>query len=532
MIPNDEGKVKSRYEQLAVLRQPFLDRARDNALLTLPYLMPPEGHTADASLPQPHQSVAATGINTLASKLVLSVFPSSSLFFRLDIDDNTEDELQAFAEEAGIDATNVAIEIRQNLAKTERVIQKWMEGSTLRVIMHSAMKHLINSGNYMVQADFSKTDPVVRGFRMDQYVVNLSPRGELMELIIREMVDPMTLDEDILNAVGVEVHAESMEDPRTEELFTYFKLDRKKKKYETKQEMNGRVIPKSEGTIKREVFPYLPLTWERETTEMYGRSYIEQLIGDLITADGLSAALKDGAAASAKVVFLNNPNGMTKTSTIAKAQNCDIVAGNVADVQALQVQKMNDFRVAQEQLMQIFQRLNLAFISQTAVQRDAERVTAEEIRMIAEMLDQQLGGVYARFGPELQTPLANLLIKGLEKGNRIQRIPDDDLKIQVITGIEALGRGQELQALRGAITDTAQLLGPEALQMMHVNELVSRIFHGYGAKPEGIVKTPQELEEERQAAQQAAEQEQAMQMAQAVAPQVIEQEGQQGPPVE
>jgi len=57
---------------------------------------------------------------------------------------------------------------------------------------------------------------------------------------------------------------------------------------------------------------------------------------------------------------------------------------------------------------------------------------------------------------------------------------------------------------------------------MHVNELVSRIFDGYGAKAEGVIKTPAELEAEAQARAQAEQQAQAQQMAQQVAPQIIE----------
>ena len=98
---------------------------------------------------------------------------------------------------------------------------------------------------------------------------------------------------------------------------------------------------------------------------------------------------------------------------------------------------------------------------------------------------------------------------------------DDEIKIQIVTGIDALGRGQELQALRGAVTDTVQLLGEQALAGMHISELVSRIFYGYGAKPEGVIKTPAELEEERRQAELAAQQEQARQVAQQIAPQVV-----------
>ena len=45
----------SRYEAMRRSRDPFLRRARDCAELTLPALMPPEGHSASHLLPEPYQ---------------------------------------------------------------------------------------------------------------------------------------------------------------------------------------------------------------------------------------------------------------------------------------------------------------------------------------------------------------------------------------------------------------------------------------------------------------------------------------------
>lgn len=515
------GPAKARYEQLANIRRPYLDRARLYATLTIPYLMPPEGHNETSELPTPYQSVGSMGVNTLASKLVLSVFPTNSLFFRLDIDDNTEDELKAFAEEAGIDPANVSQEIRENLAKTERVAQKWLEGTALRVVNGVLMKHLISSGSYLVQCDMAKKEPVVRGFRMDQYVSNTSPEGQLLELIIKEMVDPETLDEEFKKTLNLNLTTMGPIDrPSLQEMYTGIKLEGKT--YKVHQEINGVLIPGSEGSYPKDRLPYLPLVWERESGEQYGRSYIEQYVGDLISAEGLSKALYDAAAVSSKVVFLNNPNGMTKTRTVNDAENGAIVSGRPEDIQAMQVGKMNDLQIAKAQLGDIIQRLNSAFISQNSIQRQAERVTAEEIRMMAEMLEQQMGGVYSRFSREYQRPLADLVLRSLESSKRIQPIPQDSLKVQIITGIDALGRGQELQALRGAITDVFNVMGPEAVQGMHPSELVSQIFSGWGANPTGIVKTPQELQAEREAAEQAQQEQQAAEMAASVAPQILE----------
>jgi hypothetical protein len=523
--PHDMGPVKSRYTKLETDRQPYLDRAREYAKLTVPYLMPPEGHNGTADLATPYQSVGANAVNTLAAKTVLSIFPPNMWFAPMSIDDNTEKELAAFAEEQGQDPKAIAQTIRDNLAQAERVALKWTEGTQLRVVMSSLMKHLIAGGNYALQCDMAAKTPVVRGFRLDQYVCRKSPRGELVELIIKEKIDPSLLTEQVKVACDCD-----KDDDKTESEFVeiYTRIWRVGKKFNVIQELNGIPVPESEGAYPEDRLPYLVLNWEREEGEHYGRGYVEQYAGDLYTAEGLSKSLVEGAAAVAKVLFLVSANGETKKRTISEAPNCAVVQGRADDVTVIQANKMGDFQVAQQHLGEVIRRLGRAFILQDSIQRDAERVTAEEIRMMAEMLDQQLGGVYARMARELQYPLANIILRGLEKSKRIPPIPRNEIKVQIVTGIEALGRGQELQALRGLVTDAANTLGPEGLAMFHQNELLNRMAHGYGVKTDGLVKTAEELQAEQQAAQQAQQQQQAMQMAEKLGPQLMAQQGEQG----
>ena len=83
----------------------------------------------------------------------------------------------------------------------------------------------------------------------------------------------------------------------------------------------------------------------------------------------------------------------------------------------------------------------------SAVQRNAERVTAEEVRFMAQELETSLGGVYSILSQELQLPLIKILIFRMEKQGRMPVFPKNVIKPQIITGMEALGRGQDLNKL-------------------------------------------------------------------------------------
>ena len=81
------GYVHGIYTNLSADRSSFLDRARTASEITIPSLLPEQGHSGSSILPTPYQSIGAEGINNLASKLLLSLLPPNSPFFRLVIDD-------------------------------------------------------------------------------------------------------------------------------------------------------------------------------------------------------------------------------------------------------------------------------------------------------------------------------------------------------------------------------------------------------------------------------------------------------------
>ena len=83
----------ARYEKLATERETFLNRGRECAKLTIPALHPDAGHSSSSILHTPYQGIGARGVNNLASKLLLSLLPPNTPFFRFVLDDFTAMEL-------------------------------------------------------------------------------------------------------------------------------------------------------------------------------------------------------------------------------------------------------------------------------------------------------------------------------------------------------------------------------------------------------------------------------------------------------
>ena len=200
-----------------------------------------------------------------------------------------------------------------------------------------------------------------------------------------------------------------------------------------------------------------------------------------------------------------NPNGTTRARTLAESPNGAITQGNAQDVSVLQLNKFNDFRVAQETITAIKDRLGHAFLLTSGVVRQAERVTAEEIRMLSIELESALGGLYSLLSTELQMPMVNRLMVVMKKKKSLPEMPKDVVNPVIITGVEALGRGNDLQKLDLFLAGAAQVVGAEAVaQFVNVSEYFKRRATSLGIKTQELIKSPEQMQQEAQEAQQAA----------------------------
>ena len=480
------GTAEARYHQLEQTRQSYLDRARDCSELTIPSLIPQDNHNETSDLYTPFQGIGARGVNNLASKLSLALMPPNSPFFRFMVEPYTLKDL------AQDEAARTQIE--QQLGEYERAVMSEIETSGDRVAMHEALKHLIIGGNVLLQVGPEKT----RVIHLDSYVVSRSPNGEVLEIVVVEHVSPNALDK----ATAANISGKLEGDEKTVEVYTH--VERKNEFFTVYQECKGTMVSGTKGKYKKANVPFLPLRFSRIDGEDYGRGFVEELLGDLRSLEALSQAIVEGAAAAAKVLFLVNPNGTTRMRTIAQAENTAIIEGNRNDVSVLQMDKFNDFKVAYQAMQTIEERLSQQFMLQSSVQRNGERVTAEEIRYLAGELEDTLSGIYSILSQEFQLPYVNRKIDVLTKAKKLPKLPDNVVKPTIVTGMEALGRGHDLRKLDMFIQGMTQALGPQVLQQyVNLQDYIKRRATALGIETEGLIKTPEQIAQEQQQAMQA-----------------------------
>ena len=533
-----QGEAARRYDLLATDREPFLERAKRCAALTIPYLIPEDDITHNETLPSLYQSVGANGVTNLASKLLMTMLPPNEPCFRLRINN-----MQLEQEQEQVDKTFRTL-IDKGLSRMEQAVLADIEEKGDRATVFEANQHLIVSGNGLF---FDDPDSGLRFFPLSRYVVDRDPSGTPVEIIVKETVSVDALDEETRSQVLDALSPAGMEDAesrgpsvhegesllmrgrdghsRNRDVDIYTHLTRDGEMWTTLQEVCGLTLPGTKGTYRAESCPWFAVRMYSIAGESYGRSFVEQQLGDLTALESLSQALVEGSAISAFAVGMVNPNGVTSARAVTEARNGDFIEGNVEDVQFLQVQKGADLSVTLQQVQRLTMSLQTSFLMMEGVRRSGERVTAEEIRTIARELEAGLGGVYTLVSQEFQLPFIRSRMAHMTTKKLLPELPKGIVAPSVVTGFEALGRGNDKQKLIEFLQFVLQTTGEQGAAYLNVPNAIQRLASAMGIPTEGLVKTEEELAQERQAAAQQAEQAQQMAMVQKLGPEVIRQIG-------
>ena len=266
-IIDDKASIESQYQKMEIDREIYLERARDSAELTIPYLVPEKGSNSATNYPTPYQSVGSRGVMNLASKLMLALFPPQAPFFRLDVDDLVYKQVQGDPRQKAT--------IEQGLAKIEKAVMDSIESNNERVAFYEALKLLIVSGNVLLKL----TEDGLRVYRLENYVVKRDNQGKVLKIIIKESLSPTTLPKKIADAVGNKITDEQ----KTINLYTCVK--REKNKFSVMQEVKGKVVFQTSYDLDKS--PFIALRFNRIDGMNYGRGHVESYLGDLKSLEGL-----------------------------------------------------------------------------------------------------------------------------------------------------------------------------------------------------------------------------------------------------
>lgn len=472
-----------RWKQLTGTRRGLINRCEQYALFTLPKICLPDNFDQNnQQLSHDYQAVGAQVVNNLSNKIMLALFAPSRPFFRLDADIAVEADLDA----AGVDKDELA----QLLAKGEKDAVKQLDSLALRPKLYEAIKHLIVTGNVLLCLEDE-----MRVVGLKKYAVRRSLSGKLLELIIADTVQFDELDEKVRGHVAR--FANHQED-REVTLYRWIKRNAYGD-YELTQWVDQNQLPTEfNGKWPEDQLPYRVICWDLADGQHYGTGLVEDYASDFAGLSILSKSQVVGAVLASEFRWLVNPSGMTKPEDFEQSENGAAIPGQDGDITLVQSGKAGDLQITMNMAAEYVNRIGRGFLLGSQIVRDAERVTAEEIRMIANELETALGGAYSRLAVDFQIPLAYWLLAAVKIG-----IHGSGFKPTVVTGLDALSRSGDLDELKLWIADMAAVSSlPEGLQArLQMGALAKALAVPRRINVDQYLKSDEQMAAEMQAAQ-------------------------------
>lgn len=457
-----ELTAQERWGKLSADRVSFIGRCEAYSQYTLPKICLPQGYTQDKDeLSNDYQSLGAQLANNLSNKMMLALFAPSRPFFRTEVP-------VAVLQEQG--ATEQLPEVQKKLSRVEQQAVKVMDSKALRPKFYEVLKHLIITGN--VLAILGKDTCRVVGIK--NYVVKRDRAGKVLEVVHREDI--------YLSQYGDKEQKElsqwyaDLEEDTTTEAYTWVKWNRTTKRYDITYWCDEHQFTET-GWESEKGLSYRAMTWDLADNDDYGTGLVEEYANDFAALSVLSEAQVNAAILASEFRWLVNPAGQTSAQDFNNAANGAALPGAKDDVSPVAFQAGSNVAAIQALSSEYVNRLGRGFLMAASVTRDAERVTAAEIRLQAMELETGLGGAYSRIAVDVQLPVAKWLL-----GFVADKALVAELDLVVITGLDALSRSGDMENLKLFVQDMAELavLPPTLLVRLKLSALSASFAAGRG----------------------------------------------------
>ena len=484
--------IADRWTQLDAERTGILTRCEQYSEWTLPWLLPPSGTVPTEVLPKSGGSIGARCVNHLSNHLVQVLFPANRAFFRSQAGKQT----QAAAEKAGIKSTDLDM----LLASIERTSMLSTNIATHRSKAVDISKHLIVLGNALVY--YYRADGVLKAtvYNYRDYVVKRKWDGAVDELITRDKKQLRSFNESAQAVIKAAKPGCTDEQECT--LYTHVKWDAEIKKYRVTQAADQVDLKLDEEVLFPEkLLPWNPLTWHRKHGEDYGRGLVEDYEMTFNSHAELTLAYNQLIAIMSDIKRFVDPSSVVDVEELESSEPGSYHPAKLGDVWTPDMGKAFDIQGVNVRVRELEQELGAAFMLSTATTRQAERVTAEEIKMQIAELETSHGGIYSKLADEWQTPLAHIILNG--EGIS----PEHDITPFIITGMDALSRSAESEAVYMVFQDLAvtQNLGTWG-RWLDEDKYLSTACTNRGVDKQKFFKDAQTVQQEDQARQQAEQQ--------------------------
>ncbi len=477
-MDHSQDTAHRKFEGYDNKRQGIMYRLERYSGWTIPKLFPKRNRDQDTEpLTHGFQSLGAQSVNHLANKLMMSLFAPSRPFFRLELKKNAKKTMA----QTGVDLQ----QLQAKLAKAEQDASLELDKRSIRSRLYDLLKMLIVLGNALMV--FEKD--TIRILNMRHYVVKRTRTGDVYELVIREKVHKSQLQPAALAAVISHPEFKPDDDGMVWE-YKWVKYDHETKKFNEDVWICDCKLPANfSSTYSADKLPYRAVSWDLAAGDDYGTGLVEDYEADFQSLSMLSEAAVQGAILASEFRWLVNPAGQTSVEDFMASPNGSAIPGAKGDIELVNAGVDGVLQTNQAIQSTYINRIGAGFLLQTAVTRQAERVTAQEIRMVAEELEGGLGGGYSRIAADVQVPVAYWTMALTDRD-----IAGKDMEPVIITGLAALSRTGDRDRLLEFGQNLAAVLSlnPQILERLKLSAWIADLAAAGGLDPATYVLTEAE----------------------------------------
>ena len=493
----DNTQISSVWAAMDLAKGDLVERSKEYARLTVPSICP-QDNSGNTEQEHANVMIGPRVINFLAHKLIGTMFPHDRPFFKVDLNPQVEFDLSKEVEQKVIDQQKVDIAARG--MQVTKVAMSKLNMVKYRPMAIETAKHLIVTGNATIRRLPDNTR-VVYGVRDFGCFRGLN--GEVYDIILRDISRLDGLEPD----VQAHVRSQRVGAKHNDIVTVYSRWKRDGKRWKFTQAVDDTPMP-SFSMIAEKDFPLIALTWTLAKGEHYGRGLVEDNIAAFNAIDVSTTALLEMFGIAADIKFLVNPGSVIDIIELIKSKRGTYHYGNKDDISSPEIgrQKGQDMQVLASTIERMERSVSQAFLMSSGGVRDAERVTAEEIRFFAKEIESAYGGLYSTMSLVWQMKEAQWAMSQVDES-----IPDV-LEVKISTGMDALSQETALDSLRMSLSDLGLLNGvPEDVRgVLSATRIAKFLFMNRNLPFDQFTLTDEELQQ--RAAEQQQQQQALMQM--------------------
>ncbi|MEM9066277.1 MAG: portal protein [Planctomycetota bacterium] len=526
-----DADIKARWTEDAVERDSALrERAVICAALTDPSILPPEAVDTSQEhrelnthrrLPEAFTSVGARGMTILDGLMSSALFPFTQPFFELrptaeigvqlreaDAQNGTATYEDYLARLANIGA--VAMAVLESAGTGDRTNRRPMG---FRSSKSMSIRQILATGDSLEKMG---DDYRVRTFRRDQYVTRRDSAGDVLYHITAERIDPLSLSQDQLRAVDLDVRdmqelREKHPAKRLETLYTEVRWNPESKTWVMRQQVRGNLIPINGAELEAEeqVSPYFSTVYKLSPNDDYGRGFVEtNVLGDLRSLNEIEKHRLDLLFLAAKQHPILDHGEVTTEDELMQPTGTPVrtrvEGGEAQGLGVFSFGSIGDYQMLTQGAES--RKLDLArtMLIESASAPNKDRVTATQIQRIAQELEGALGGVYTQIADDQHLPLVQRLLYQLERDDLIEPLTRRGggrtislAEVKTLTGLVALQR----ESQRVKLLDFAQfvsLFGERGIASIDMDVAFSAYQRLAAIDMPGLVKSPEQVAQEEQ----------------------------------